>query len=108
MFGNERYNNVDLRVYVHYPQQLMRSFHRPIFRSTLGLGKTGQDQQDFWEKLLKITISKVTILRKRPGSNVRCDDQLFDDDAKFQEVLIKHINCTPPYWSRPDLPQKIF
>ena len=90
VFGNERYRNVILRIFVHYPRQLMRSFHRPVFQSMLS---------DFPSNILKITIGKVSILRKRPDSNVPCDEKLFDDDAKFQDTLIKHINCTPVYWN---------
>ena len=90
VFGNKRFI---LQIFVHYPQQLMRSFHKPVFRSIIS------ETTDFGTKLLKITIGKVTILRKRPSANVPCDEKLVDDDAKFQEEFIKHINCTPPYWS---------
>ena len=107
IFDNEKYKDIDLRIFVHYPHQLMRSFHRPVFRPNLGVGKTSDDTTDFWRKLLRITITKIRVLRKRSGSNVRCDDQLIDDDGKFQEQLIKHINCTPGYWTRPNLPQKV-
>ena len=132
VFGNERYKDVDLQVFVHHPKQLMRSFHRPVFRSKLGFEKrfdnTHTDfetafpvasqlfktdfwtkflKNDFWSKLLKITISKVRVLRKRPGSNVGCDERLLDDDTKFKEQLIKHINCTPVFWRPHDLPQKV-
>ena len=69
--------------------------------------KSSEDTNDFWSKLLKITIAKVTVLRKRSGSNVRCDDQLVDDDAKFKDEIIKHINCTPPYWRPSDLPRTL-
>ena len=106
VFGNDKYEDVDLRVFVHHPYQLMRSFHRPVFRSKLGNRKKSANTDDF-SKMLRITITKITTLRKRSGSNVPCDEQLVDDDAKFQSQLIKHINCTPVYWRRDDLPQQI-
>ena len=106
VFGNEKFNKVDLRIYVHHPHQLMREFHRPVFRSKLGSGATSQVNGDFWSKLLKITITKVTTLRKRPGSNIGCDETLVNDDAKLQDRLIKQMNCTPPYWRRFDLQRK--
>ena len=93
---DERFKNVVLKIFVHYPNQLMRSFHMPAFRSILG------ETSYSWTKLLKITIGKVTILRKRAGSNVPCDEDLIDDDAKFQEELMKHIKCTPMYWRERD------
>ena len=103
VFGNEKYKNVDLRLVVHYPQQLAREFHRPVFRSKLGSRATSTGTDDFWSKFLKITITKVRILRRRSDSNIGCDETLVDDDAQLQEHLLSHMNCTPPYWSRPDL-----
>ena len=49
-------------------------------------------------KGLKIAISKVTILRKRPGSNVPCDEHLENDDDKLKQQITSLIKCTPPYW----------
>ena len=92
VFASEKYQDTILQIFVHYPQQLMRKFHMPVFKSPLS--KTS----DSWNKLLKITIGKVTILRKRSGSNVPCDENLVDDDDRFQEELINYINCTPIYW----------
>merc|ERR1712020_576677 len=79
VFGGEKFKNVILEIFVHYPHQLMRSFHKPVFKSSLG------ETTDFWTKLLKITIGKVTVLRKRSSANVPCDAELVNDDAKFQE-----------------------
>ena len=100
------YNNVDLRIFIHYPKHLIRSFHKPMFRSKLGFETTSGDLRNFWSRLLRITIGKVSVLRKRSGSNVGCDEKLVDDDAKLQEYLIKRIKCIPAYWRRYDLPQK--
>ena len=91
---NDRFKQTDFQIFVHYPQQLLRSFHKPAFKSTVA----------FWNKPrlndLKITISKVTILRKRSGSNVPCDEYLEDDDTKFQQQIIDRLECTPPYWRK--------
>ena len=91
IFSTDKYQSVILRVFVHHPGQLMRSFHRPVFESMM---------RDFPMYSLKITVGKVSILRKRASSNVPCDERLDDDDAKFQETLIKYANCTPVYWRR--------
>ena len=106
VLGSKKYKNVDLKVFVHYPQQLMRSFHKPVFRSKIAFTRNSDGEYSFWRKLLKITIGKVSILRKRPESNVGCNEKLVNDDAELQENLIKHINCTPPYWRRHYLPQE--
>ena len=107
-FNSARKMEIDMQIFVHHPHQLMRSFHRPVFRSKVRFTTFyDQDTYDFRNRVLKIRMAKVRVLRKRSGSNVHCDDELADDDAKFQEELIKLINCIPPYWRRPDLPQKV-
>ena len=92
IFGNDQFENYDLQIFVHYPQQLLRSFHKPVFKKTIDFWNTRRSNN------LKITISKVTILRKRSGSNVPCDDHLENDDEKFKQEIINRIKCTPPYW----------
>ena len=49
---------------------------------------------------MKITIYKVTILIKRSGSNIPCDEELENDDGKFRRQIITIIKCVPPYWTR--------
>ena len=95
IFGNEKYQNVELKLFIHYPQQLLRAFHKPAFKSTVGDKNSGNR---FWRNLLRITISDVTVLKKRPGSNVPCDESLVDDDLKLQLQIIKSIQCIPVYW----------
>ena len=54
VFGNTNYKNVDLQIILHYPQQLLRSFHKPIFKSKVtGVKETWQNIE-FWKKLLSI------------------------------------------------------
>ena len=100
--GNPRFQDVLLQIFVHYPQQLLRSFHNPVFKFTF---------KDFYERItyagnkkvyknVKISISKVRILRKRPGSNVPCDEHLENDDEKLEQQILHRIECTPPYWRR--------
>ena len=96
-YQNPKIPIVDLEIFLHYPQQLLRSFHKPIFKSKIKSPKETW-QVDFWKKLLKITISKVTVLRKRSGSNLPCDEHLKNDDGKFAQQVITVIKCVPPYW----------
>ena len=92
ILGRSEFQNVDIQIFVHYPQQLMRSFHKPAFKWTVGL----LNQIHYND--LKISISKVTTLRKRPGANVPCDEHLENDDGKLQQQIIDRIQCIPPYW----------
>ena len=44
-------------------------------------------------------ISHITTLRKRPDSNIPCNDMAEDDDRKFQSQIINRIGCVPLYWN---------
>ena len=92
VLGKPEFQDVVLQIYVHYPQQLLRSFHNPAFKSTLKI------LSKKYYRDVKISISKVTILRKRPGSNVPCDEYLENDDEKLEQQIVNRIQCTPPYW----------
>ena len=104
VFGNDRFKDVDLQIFLHHPQQLLRSFHKPIFKSKVGYEKNeiflDSNQEEFWDKLLKIVISKVTVLRRRSGSNLPCDKHLENDDGKFMQQIITITRCVPPYWTQ--------
>ena len=56
VFGHEQYKDVDFQIFLHYPQQLMRSLHKPIFKSQVGFKMPKYDSSEFWDKVLKITI----------------------------------------------------
>ena len=99
IFGNGKYKSVKFQIFIHHPNQLLRSFHRPAFKSTFGYMKDKNDHSKrAWTKFLRIAISKVTVLRTRPNSNVPCDPHLQNDDEKLQTKIIKHIGCIPIYW----------
>ena len=99
IFGNKKYSNVEFKIFFHHPQQLIRSFHRYAFKSKMGYMQDPKDGSNkSWTKLLRIAISKVTVLRKRPTSNVPCDLELKNDDEKLQREIMKHIKCIPIYW----------
>ena len=100
ILGHGKYEDTEVQLFVHYPQQLVRSFHRPVYKSTFGdIRRTPKHgNKNPWKKLLRIAISKVTVLRKRPGSNVPCDDKLVNDDVEFQREIMERIKCIPIYW----------
>ena len=82
--------DLELRVITHYPGQLLRSFDNPSYSSTLA----SHDKQ----KLLDLKVSHVTTLRKRPTSNVPCNDKIENDDMVLIEEIISLSGCIPPYW----------
>ena len=85
--------NVEIRIIIHYPGQLIRDFDNPSFRSLLG------SYND--KKIVELKISSVIKLKRRQKSNVRCNPDINNhDDRKFQrEVIEKHVGCIPDYWS---------
>lgn len=99
ILAHHKYENVEFQIFIHHPQQLLRSFHRPAFKSTFGyMREPNVNNNNPWTKFLRIALSKVTVLRKRPGSNVPCDKGLTDDDTRLQNEIIDHIQCIPIYW----------
>ena len=95
------FQDVLLQIFVHYPQQLVRSFHKPAFQSKLKnleqKKRTGLGTRSYYSDV-KISVSKIKILRKRPGSNVPCDEYLENDDEKLEQQIRNRIKCNPPYW----------
>ena len=82
--------DLELRVITHYPGQLLRSFDNPSYSSTLA----SHDKH----RLLDLKVSHVTTLRKRPTSNVPCNDTIENDDMVLIGEIIAHCDCIPPYW----------
>ena len=89
----EKHSDVKIKIWVHYPNQLLRSFHKPVFESTIGevASKQGGD-------LITVKIPQQTVVRKRSSSNVPCNKDLVEDDKKLQKQIIDLIKCVPIYW----------
>jgi hypothetical protein len=98
IFGNDLYRNVHFNMYFHYPGQLLRTFHNPSLETNVLLGNHN-NKEKVWDKVFKIKIEEVTILRKRPNSNIPCKNHLNQfDDANFMEEIMKRVGCMPIYW----------
>ena len=91
------HSNLEMKLMVHYPGQLLRNYENPRYSSTFDSHNK--------EQILELKVSHVTTLIKRPDSNVKCDDTIQNDDTKFQEEVVKRIGCIPIYWKDliPDL-----
>ena len=98
IFGNDLYRNVNFKLYFHYPGQLLRTFHNPILETNVLLGNKNNEEK-FWDKVFKIKIEEVTVLRKRPNSNIPCKNHLNKlDDVNYMETIMKSVGCMPIYW----------
>ena len=100
LFSSEVYKNSNFEVFMHHPGQLIRSFHKPVFKTVLD---TKQDEgvKHAWDKVLNIKIEEVTVLRKRYDSNTPCDSKLDHlDDTNLIENIIRLVGCFPTYWKK--------
>ena len=84
----------------------MRSFGKPKYTRTLetlsyqlcpSCGKIREESS-----VLEFKVSQVKILRKRPGSNVPCNNGIFNYDKHLQNELIRKLGCIPIYWKALD------
>ena len=84
-----------LRIYIHYPHQLIRNLQRPAyeisFQEAFGYGHGVE---------VSLTVSYVSILKKRHDANVRCNISLIDDDLEFKIRVSEKIGCMPVYWKQ--------
>ena len=101
ILNHPKYREVGFKIFIHYPQQLLRSFHNPVFKSTFDyMRDPNANKKNPWRKFLRIGISKVTVLRKRPNANVPCEEGFTDDDTMIQTEIMKQIQCIPIYWKQ--------
>lgn len=80
----------EMQIFVHYPGQLMRSMDNPSFSSSF--------KEVPRDKMLEIKLSQGTVLRKRPDSIERCNDELDTHDQFLMAEISKKFKCVPPYW----------
>ena len=88
LMRNSMYANTEIRVFIHYPGQLIRSLAIPTFISSF------RDYQ--YNKLLSFKISQSTIIRRRSA----CDSTIEDYDTYLTNQVINKTKCVPPYWKK--------
>ena len=86
-----KYNGY-FRTYMHYPGQLIRNLDKPAYEITIEefIGVT--------KLKVSVTVSFVSVLRKRPSANKKCNASLTDDDTEFRLKIVQRIGCIPIYW----------
>ena len=82
-----------MKIYIHHPGQLLRVFDSPVFESKIM-------DLDTERRLLSFKISQVSILRKRPDSNIPCNPDLYDDDLQQRIQVAEDVGCIPVYWKK--------
>ena len=82
-------SNIKLKIFIHYPGHLIRSFDSPRFETLLSRVQN---------KKLGFRISQTTLLRKRSVQNNSCDKKIEDHDRFLLESLSNDAGCVPPYW----------
>ena len=98
LFNKKMHKSINFQIFIHHPGQLLRTFYKPVFKSELMVGDKNNEDK-IWDKVLKIKIEDVTVLRKRHNSNIPCDNRLdYMDDVKFLEEIMNHVGCMPIYW----------
>ena len=88
----EQWKHGYFRTYVHYPGQLIRNLDKPTYELAVKDMLTSDGIQ------VSLTVSFVSILRKRPNANRRCNATLIDDDSAFRIKVAEKIGCIPLYW----------
>ena len=86
------YDNVEFRIIFHYPGQLLRSYHRPAYKTKL--------QHYNPDNVLEMRVLQTTKFIRRPNAKDPCNPNLQDDDAQFRMEIIRRIRCVPIYWRR--------
>ena len=108
ILGKKMYQNVIFKTYIHYPGHLIRSFHKPNFESSIrSITRGSAADSTMWEKILKLTLSQVLVLRRRQDSNEPCDPENNDDDSKVKLEIIKLSGCVPTYWKKNLIDERI-
>ena len=78
-----------LFLYVHYPDHTIRSFGEEV--AFLLLSKKSGDIN----KILRIKISGVNVIRKRLDAKKPCNPDADDQDSYFRNVIVSNLSCIP-------------
>ena len=85
----EWYSNANIKLFVHYPGQLITVLDSFSFRSAWN-----DIQNEAWQ----IKVSQSTVWRRRSVEREPCLKDIDDYDQHFQQVVSEKIGCVPPFW----------
>ena len=101
----KKFEETEIQVFIHYPNQLIRSFDKPKYKASFPyLISTLDSDNTKGPKTLEFKISQVQQLRKRSKRSKTsarpCQEDLFDFDRFYKKSIINDIGCIPPYWMK--------
>lgn len=94
---NQDHARLDLKIFVHYPNQLFRQLDKPLVVAPMSYF-IRDEQEGFNDFRYTIVISHVSTLRRRSDAKIPCDPDLENDDETVRNVIMKKVGCVPPYW----------
>ena len=83
-------------IFLHHPNQFIRSMDKPVFSISFNRSKSEMNENK--KAVIDISIAFVSVLRKRPDANKRCNSSLTNDDEMFKKQIVNEIGCIPGYW----------
>ena len=86
-----------LRIYLHGKGQLIRNFGKEIHKTKL-FDLYPYPEDKMIKNTLELSISYVTVIKKRADANIPCYSGSLDDDHYIRQKIIEDIGCVPPYW----------
>ena len=82
-----------LRVYIHNPGQFIRGLGKELMEH-----KISHIGPEFSNNKIYVTTSQIVVLKKRANAIIPCDQNLFNEDQKLLNEIMKKTGCIPPYW----------
>ena len=99
ILGHELFNETEIQIFIHYPDQLISSFSKPKYTASFSYFLStlkGNNESNF--NVLEFKISQCKILRKRHDANVPCNKDITNHDKYLQMEYIRNLGCIPIYW----------
>ena len=80
-----------LRIYIHAHGQLRRNFDKPKYEISFKSLNKNVHTKAF------LSLEYLSVLKKRPDANEKCNSSLEDEDNNFEIRLIEEVGCIPNY-----------
>ena len=89
-----------LRFFIHYQNQLIRSFGSSSIPDAGALEINAQNEYLNDSNFVEVAINSIQILTRRPDAKQQCNNELYDDDTQWMQTASKTVGCIPIYWKR--------
>ena len=102
-------NSAAARIYVHYPNQVLRSvFGKGVaWKSIFSLNRDmlwetsedGKTSTKIKQNGFELQLSQINVIKRRPNGKIPCNPDVSDDTRLWKEIL-QRAGCIPPYWKQ--------